>query len=92
MINVVINLCKQCKSCNITTNNFRQGLLYLTNKSSTKCGNWQVKCNYQRCDEISVNNINLVIQQQIASGKDYCISLTKAPLNVEIGIMVQKLH
>ena len=37
----------------------------------------------------SVNNVNLVIQQQIASGKDYCISLIKAPLNVEIGMMVK---
>ena len=50
-----------------------------------------VKCNAndQRCDKIYVNNVNLVIQQQIASGKDYCISLIKAPLNVEIGMMVK---
>ena len=47
-----------------------------------------VKCNTQRCDKIYVNNVNLVIQQ-IASGKHYCISLTKAPLNVEIGVMVE---
>ena len=42
--------------------------------------------NDQRCDKISVNNVNLV---QIASGKDYCVSLTKAPLNAEIGMMVK---
>ena len=52
-----------------------------------------VKCNMpiydQRCDKISVNNVNLVIKQQIASGKDYCISLTIAPLNVEIGIVIK---
>ena len=45
--------------------------------------------NDQRCDKISVNNVNFVIQQQIASGKHYCISLTKASLNVEIGVMVE---
>ena len=45
--------------------------------------------NDQRCDKISVNNVNLVIQQQIASGKHYCISLTKAPVNVEIGMVVK---
>ena len=45
--------------------------------------------NDQHCDKISVNNVILVIQQQIASGKHYCISLTKAPLNVEIGVMVE---
>ena len=38
---------------------------------------------------VSVNNVNLVIKQQIASGKHYCISLTKAPLNVEIDMMVK---
>ena len=45
--------------------------------------------NDQRCDKISVNNVNLVIQQQIASGKQYCISLTKAPVNVKIGMIVK---
>ena len=34
----------------------------------------------------SLNNVNHITQ--IALGKDYCISLTKAPLNVEIGMMV----
>ena len=35
---------------------------------------------------MSVNNVNLVIKQQIASGKDYCISLTIAP---QIGMVVK---
>ena len=39
--------------------------------------------------EISVNNVNLVIQQQIASGEYFCISLIKAPLIVKIGVMVK---
>ena len=82
-----------CKSCNITTNSLRQAFLYLTNKSSAKCQNWYdgkvLYANDQRCDKISVNNVNLVIQQQIASGKHYCISLTKAPVNVKIVIMVK---
>ena len=43
----------------------------------------------QCCDKISVNNVNLVIKQQIASGKDYCISLTIAPLKVKIGMVVK---
>ena len=51
-----------------------------------KCNNTSI---IKRCDKISVNNVNFVIQQQIASGKHYCISLTKAPLNVEIGMMVK---
>ena len=43
----------------------------------------------QCCDKISVNNVNLVIKQQIASGKHFCTSLTIAPLNVEIGVMLK---
>ena len=41
-----------------------------------------------------INMINNVIKQQIASGKHYyiCISLTKAPLNVEIGVMVSVMN
>ena len=52
---------------------------------------WEVPLytNDQSCDKISVNNVNLVIQQQIASGKDYCISLIKAPLNMEIDMMIK---
>ena len=42
----------------------------------------------QRYDKTSVNNVNLVIQQQIASGKHYCISPTKALLNVEFGMII----
>ena len=52
--------------------------------------------NDQCCDKISVNNVNLVIQPEIASGKHFCISLTraplnvkKAPLNVKIGITIK---
>ena len=37
---------------------------------------------------VSVNNVNLVLQQKIASGKDFCISLTKA---VEIDV-IEKLN
>ena len=48
-----------------------------------------IKCNTPMINVISVNNVNLVIQQQIASGKHYCISLTKALINVEIGVMVK---
>ena len=64
-------------------------VLYLTNESSTKCDILYVgKVQYpnDQRDKISVNN---VIQQLIASGKHYCISLTKAPLNVKIGMMVK---
>ena len=68
-------------------------LPYLTNRSSTKCGNWcdgkMQYTNDQHCDKISVNNVNLVIQQQIASGKHFRISLTNVPLNVKIGIMIK---
>ena len=50
---------------NLVQNILRQALLYLTNKSSTKCGNWyagKVKCtNDQCCDKIYVNNVNIVI-------------------------------
>ena len=48
-----------------------------------------VYTNDQRCDKISVNNVNVVIQQQIASGKHCCISTTKALVNVYIGMMVK---
>ena len=34
-------------------------------------------------------NVNLVIKQQIASGNHFCISLTIAPLNVDIGVVVK---
>ena len=45
-----------------TTNSLRQAFLYLTNKSSTKCENWyDGKVYDQRCDKISVNNVNLII-------------------------------
>ena len=55
-------------------------ILYLNNESSTKCkilydGKVQYT-NDQRCDKISVNNVNIVLEQQIASGNHYCISLT----------------
>ena len=40
-------------------------------------------------NKISVNNVNLVKQRNIASGKQYSISLTKAPVNVEIGMVVK---
>ena len=65
----------------------------MTNERSAKCeilyDSIVQYTNDQRCDKISVNNVNLVIQQQIASGKHYCISTTKAPVNVEIGMMVK---
>ena len=68
-------------------------ILYLTNESPAKCENLHDSIvqypNDQCCDKISVNNVNLVIKQQITSGKDYCISLTIAPLNVKIGMMVK---
>ena len=70
-------------------------ILYLTNTSPAKCEilyDSIVKYrNDQHCDKISVNNLNLVIKQQIASGKHFCISLTIAPRNVEIGMM-EKLN
>ena len=58
MINIVIDSVNS-KSCNTTTNSLRQALLYLINKSSSKCGNWYGgKALYpkdQHCDKISVN-------------------------------------
>ena len=72
MINIVVYL---------VHNSLRQALLYLTNKSSTKCGNWyDGKAYDQHCDK------NNAIRQQIASGKHFSISLTIASLNLEIGI------
>ena len=39
--------------------------------------------NDQRSDKIDA------IQQEIALGKHFCISLTKAPVNVKIGVIVK---
>ena len=73
-------------------NNGGHTILYLTNESPAKCEILYDSIvsypNDQCCDKISVNNVNLVIKQQIASGKHFCISLTKAPVNVEIGVLV----
>ena len=68
-------------------------IIYLPNESSTKCdilydGKVQYP-NDQCCDKISVNNVNLVLQQQIDSGKHFCISLRNAPLTVKIDMMVK---
>ena len=84
MINIVIKLCKQCKSCNVTTNSLRQALLTKA-LLNVKIG-MMVKCNMPMIngDNIYVNNVNLVLQQQIASGKHFCISLTKALLSTVI--------
>ena len=69
-------------------NNGGHTILYLTNESPAK---WEILYNSivlypndQCCDKISVYNVNLVIKQQIASGKH-----TIAPLNVEVGVMVK---
>ena len=42
--------------------------------------------NDQHCDKIYVNNAK---SSQIASGKHYCISLTKGPVYMEIGMLVK---
>ena len=68
----MLKICKQCISCKINKNSLRpciinggHTILYLTNERSAKCeilydGKVQYT-NDQRCDKISVNNINLVI-------------------------------
>ena len=65
-------------------------ILYLTNESPAKCeilhDSILQYLNDQRCDEISVNHVNLV---QNSFSKHYCISITKAPPNVEIGVVVK---
>ena len=48
----------------VKLNSLRQALLYLTNKSSTKCGNWcDGKCNTSMINVVlkSINNVNLEI-------------------------------
>ena len=59
-INIVI---KSVNHVNLVKNSLRQVLPYLTNRTSTKCGNWcDGKVQYtndQCCDKISVNNVNL---------------------------------
>ena len=48
-----------------------------------------VKCNTPMINVVDKISVNLVIQQQIASGEHYCISIAKAPVKVEIGMMVK---
>ena len=68
----MLKICKQCTSCKINKNSLRpciinggHTILYLTNERSAKCEFFYDSIvqypNDQRCDKISVNNVNLVI-------------------------------